>query len=115
VDATTGAFESTLIATGLARWIVVAREGVAELGLAPVEQGSAIDLGTVRARPPGLVRIAWTSAPPPGVRLELRHRTPTRTGVVEGRVHELPAELREFELLPYDYSLRVLDASGSPR
>lgn len=115
VDATTGGYESTLVAAGLARWIVVAREGVAELGLAPVEQGSAIDLGTVYAQAPGLVRIAWASAPSPDAHLELRHRTLTKTGVVEGRVHELPAGLREFELLPYDYILRVLDASGSPR
>lgn len=115
VDATTGAYESTLVAAGLARWIVVAREGVAELGFAPVAQGTAIDLGTINAQAPGLVRITWASAPSPDTRLELRHRTPTKTGVAEGRVHELPAELREFELLPYDYVLRILDASGSPR
>ncbi len=115
VDATTGAYETSLVAIGLARWIVVAHAGVAELGIAPVEQDAAIDLGTTLVRPTGRVRITCSSPQPADARLELWHRTRTETGVVDGRVRELAAEERELVLLPYEYFLRVLDASGSSR
>jgi len=115
VDAATGGYESSLVATGLACWIVVAHAGVAELGIAPVEQDAAIDLGTTFVRPTGRVRITGPSVEPAGARLELWHRTPTGTGVVDGRVRDLVADERELDLLPYEYVLRLLDSSGRSR
>ncbi|MBK7645125.1 MAG: sigma-70 family RNA polymerase sigma factor [Planctomycetes bacterium] len=115
VDVVSGAYDSSLVTEGLVRWIVVAHQGVADLGQLLVERGSRADLGTLRTSAPGRARVTPSSALPPGARLELWYRMRTATGMAAGRVRQLAAAERELELLPYEYTLRVLDASGSYR